>query len=91
MHRGKRKTMDKLKRDLEALSKQYDILEDYCDKLEQHLKRDKSKKIVVKNIAITSTGDYECDCDCPECGTTLENIWQFCPWCGQRLDWDIDN
>ena len=26
--------------------------------------------------------------ECPECGGTVDAEWTFCPWCGERIDWE---
>lgn len=29
------------------------------------------------------------ECECKNCGDTIpDNIYDFCPWCGQAIDWD---
>lgn len=26
--------------------------------------------------------------ECPKCYATLDYDWRFCPYCGERIDWD---
>ena len=28
--------------------------------------------------------------ECTECFTEVEEDWQYCPYCGERIDWQAD-
>lgn len=26
--------------------------------------------------------------ECRDCGATLETDWEYCPYCGEKIDWE---
>lgn len=52
-----------------------------------------SAKPILENGVLLRKGDVDCDSwSCPSCKHEFdynELHYNYCPWCGQRLDWDF--
>lgn len=45
------------------------------------------KQIPIKPVAVLWACDKP-EYECKNCGDTIpDNMYEFCPWCGQAIDW----
>lgn len=45
------------------------------------------KQIPIKPVAVLGACDKP-EYECKNCGDTIpDNMYEFCPWCGQAIDW----
>lgn len=45
------------------------------------------KQMPIKPVAVLGACDKP-EYECKNCGDTLpDNMYEFCPWCGQAIDW----
>ena len=66
--------------DIESTKKHFDIIE-------QALKRNEPMKVDLETIlSIRNSFFY----NCPKCGKPLRRYYNYCPDCGQKLDWSND-
>ena len=45
------------------------------------------RKVNVKRVSYKDTMEYESDGEC-SCGKCVDSLWDFCPRCGARLEWE---
>jgi len=60
--------------------------ENAIETIEQALKRNEPMKFKTKHVKV-SIDDYRIDDFCPTCDKELYTTSNYCPNCGQRLDW----
>lgn len=60
-----------------------------------------NRVIPIKPINVKKCGDKICNAECPQCGEPFPDIggvaeaygeieqYPYCPWCGQKIDWDV--
>ena len=74
---------------IELLIKSYKDSNGYFSQIEEALKRNEPMKVDLKKMyALPYSGTYY---ECPKCGkTALGRYHNYCPYCGQRIDWSDD-
>ena len=69
----------------ELLINSYEDSNGYFSQIEEALKRNEPMKVDLETILNLSYADFY---DCPKCGGTFIKRWNnYCPDCGQKLDW----
>ena len=64
---------------LERIEKDFNLLK-------QALKRNEPLKVDLETKdALPNSGTYY---DCPKCDKVIGKHYNYCPYCGQRLDWE---
>ena len=58
--------------------------ENAIETIEQALKRNETMKVDLETIVSNSFGDFY---NCPKCGEAVRIYDNYCPHCGQKLDW----
>lgn len=49
------------------------------------------KQIPIKPVAVLGACDKP-EYECKNCGDTIpDNMYEFCPWCGQAIDWSEEH
>ncbi len=64
-------------------------IEDAADSLEELINRDKSMQVNkdTEHIEVYAITCY----NCPKCNKEIQIHTNYCPYCGQKLDWRIEN
>ena len=64
-------------------------IEDATDSLEELINRDKSMQVNkdTEHIEVYAITCY----NCPKCNKEIQIHTNYCPYCGQKLDWRIEN
>ena len=64
-------------------------IEDAADSLEELINRDKSMQVIkdTEHIEVYAITCY----NCPKCNKEIQIHTNYCPYCGQKLDWRIEN
>ena len=73
----------------ELLINSYQESNGYFSRIEEALKRNEPMKVDLETILHLSYAHFY---DCPKCGNTVRDIidrkyYNYCPFCGQKLDW----
>ena len=64
-------------------------IEDAADSLEELINRDKALQVddETEHIEVYAITCY----NCPKCNKEIQIHTNYCPYCGQKLDWRIEN
>ena len=49
---------------------------------------DFNKNAKIKRYFYGGTSFYDIDGECSECGKYLDALWEYCPSCGAKLEWE---
>lgn len=64
-------------------------IEDAADSLEELINKDKALQVdeETEHIEVYAITCY----NCPKCNKEIQIHTNYCPYCGQKLDWRIEN